>query len=83
MFNYEIDDNNAVHVYADGNDQAVLVQDLAPTGKPWKDKAEAKKWADAYLDGIDQRIAEAVAALEAAQVEPEPVPAEPEPEPEA
>lgn len=81
MFRYEIDSNNTVTIYADG-DAPVLVQDLNPLGAAWKSKAEAKAWAEAYLDGIDDRIAEGIAHLEALNAEADAQAVEPEPEPE-
>ena len=48
---YEIDDNNAVLCFIESQTAPVLFQPYDPTGdgKPFKNKAEAEKWAVAYV----------------------------------
>lgn len=76
-FRYEIGENNAVLIFADDATEPCLIQDVDPTGGDWKSKTAATKWADAYLKGIDDRIAADIAELIASQ-STEPVVTEPE-----
>jgi hypothetical protein len=49
---YEIDENNAVLCFIDPQPQPVLFQpyDPAGDGKGFKSKADAEKWAKAYVN---------------------------------
>jgi hypothetical protein len=82
---YEIDETNTVRIYTEGDVPAIL-QDINPNGSPWASKAEATKWADAYIVAAEQAIADAeaqaVADAEAeaaakAAAPTEPAPADP------
>lgn len=66
-FNYKIDESNGVQIFADGSLEPCLVQNMNPNGESWADKAEAEKWAKAYLKGIEQRIADAIAEMKASE----------------
>lgn len=49
MFRYEIDENNAVLGYIEGQEEPCLYQPDYPTGKPWENREAAVAWAEAWL----------------------------------
>lgn len=46
---YEIDENNAVRVFNEGEDVPFIFQPDWPNTTPWADKAEAEAWAVAKI----------------------------------
>jgi hypothetical protein len=51
-FRYEIDENNAVLIYAEGNDVPVVFQPDYPDTTPWANKTDASNWAKAWITAI-------------------------------
>lgn len=51
-FRYETDKDNAVWIYAEGNDVPVVFQPDWPDTTPWANKAEAKAWAEAWITAM-------------------------------
>lgn len=81
-FTYKIADDLKVSIFTNDSETAILEQDVSPLGEPWADKAEAEKWAKSYLKGIDERIANEIAKLEA-EIAAATAPAEEPTEPQA
>jgi hypothetical protein len=50
---YEIDSDNAVRVWNDGEETPFLFQPDWPDGTPWADAQEAESWAIAKIEEIE------------------------------
>ncbi len=48
----EILDNNTVEIFAEGSDIPFLRQPAWPNQTPWADAAEARSWADMFVEAI-------------------------------
>lgn len=46
---YEIDQNNAIHMWHDGEDVPFLFQPDYPDGTPWANREDAENWAKAKV----------------------------------
>jgi hypothetical protein len=46
---YEIDENNAIHMWNDSQEEPFLFQPDWPDGTPWADAKEAEDWAKAKI----------------------------------
>ena len=53
----EILDNNTVEIFAEGSDVPFLRQPNWPNQAPWADAAEARAWADMFVEAME--VAEA------------------------
>lgn len=51
-YRYEIDEANAIRVYADDADVPFLFQPDYPNGTPWADRADAEAWAQLYIASL-------------------------------
>jgi hypothetical protein len=51
-FRYEIDKNNAVWIFVDGNEVASVFQPDWPDTTPWANKAQAEAWAKAWIKSM-------------------------------
>lgn len=49
---YEIDENNAVFGYVEGQEEPCLQQPNHPDGSAWIDRADAQAWAELWLAHI-------------------------------
>jgi hypothetical protein len=49
----EILDNNTVEIFAEGSDVPFLRQPNWPNQAPWADAAEARAWADMFVEAIE------------------------------
>ncbi len=59
MYTFEVDDNNAVRIFREGQEAPVIFQPDWPNGTPWADKAEATSWAELYVRSFeDAEVAE-------------------------
>lgn len=65
MFTYEVDENNAVSIYADGAESPLILQDINPSGEAWVDSAEAAAWAEGYIAAVEAQIAADALIVEA------------------
>lgn len=70
---YEIDENNAVWIYEDGNETAFCFQPDWPDTTPWADKAEAETWAIAKIAELTDPEAPLAGTNPANPTEPRPV----------
>ena len=50
---YEIDENNAIRVFNDGEDVPFAYQPDWPDATPWANKAEAKAWAELLIESME------------------------------
>jgi hypothetical protein len=50
---YEIDSDNAIRVWNDGEETPFLFQPDWPDGSPWADAAEAESWAIAKIQELE------------------------------
>jgi hypothetical protein len=50
---YEIDENNAVHMWNDTQDEPFLFQPDWPNGTPWANAEEAENWAKAKIAELE------------------------------
>lgn len=46
---YEIDENNAVRIWQDGQDEPFIYQPFYPNGENFIDRADAENWANAKI----------------------------------
>jgi len=49
---YEIDEDNAVKVYQDGEDVPFLFQPNYPNRTPFESQADAEEWAKLYVESM-------------------------------
>jgi len=49
---YEIDENNAVRVFNDGEDVPFAYQPDWPDATPWASKAQVKDWAELLIESM-------------------------------
>lgn len=70
---YEIDDNNAVWIYGDGESVAFCFQPDWPDSTPWADRAEAEAWAIAKIAELTDPEAPLAGVSPANPTEPRPV----------
>jgi hypothetical protein len=49
----EILDNNTVEIFTEGSDVPFLRQPNWPNQAPWADAAEARSWAEMYVEAIE------------------------------
>jgi hypothetical protein len=49
----EILDNNTVEIFAEGSDVPFLRQPNWPNQSPWTDAAEARAWAEMYVESME------------------------------
>ena len=49
----EILENNTVEIFAEGSDVPFLRQPNWPNQAPWADAAEARAWAEAFVEAIE------------------------------
>lgn len=48
-YRYEIDENNAIHMWVDTQEEPFIFQPDYPDGTPWADAADATAWAEAKI----------------------------------
>lgn len=53
MYTFEIDENNAVKIFVEGQEAPVIFQPEWPDGTPWANKDEAKNWAELYVKSFE------------------------------
>lgn len=70
---YEIDENNAVWIYGDGETTAFCFQPDWPDTTPWADKAEAEAWAQAKIAELTDPNAPLAGPNPANPTEPRPI----------
>lgn len=70
MFTYEIDENNAVSIYADGAENPLILQDINPSGEVWANLSEATAWAEDYIAKVEAQIAADALIVESEEVAP-------------
>jgi hypothetical protein len=51
-YRYEIDENNAIHMWVDTQEQPFLFQPDYPDGTTWADRNDAEAWAKAKIDEL-------------------------------
>lgn len=49
MFSFEVDENNVVYGYVEGQVEPCLLQPQHPNGNAWKDHEDATAWAEAWI----------------------------------
>ena len=49
---YEIDDNNAIRVFSEGQSVPFCFQPDWPDSTPWASKAEAENWAELLIESM-------------------------------
>jgi hypothetical protein len=49
---YELDENNGINIFEEGNEIPVIYQPHWPDGTPWADAAEARSWAEIKIAEI-------------------------------
>lgn len=48
-YRYEIDENNAIHMWINTQEEPFIFQPDYPDGTPWADRADAVAWAEAKI----------------------------------
>jgi len=49
---YELDENNGINIFEEGNEIPVIYQPHWPDNTPWADAAEARSWAEIKIAEI-------------------------------
>lgn len=78
---YEIDKENAVRVFDDGQDIPFAYQPDWPDMTPWANKAEAKAWAELLIESMQNPASEFIpgtSPVNHPRKRPEPVELDPE-----
>jgi hypothetical protein len=52
MYTFEIDENNAVKIFAEGQEAPVIFQPDWPNGTAWGSAEEATAWAELYIESF-------------------------------
>lgn len=53
MYTFEIDENNAVRIFMEGQEAPVIFQPDWPNGTPWASREEAETWAQLYIESFE------------------------------
>jgi hypothetical protein len=50
---YTVDNNNAVSIFIEGQEDPTIFQPTWPDGTPWANEAEATSWAEVYISSLE------------------------------
>jgi hypothetical protein len=53
MYTFEIDENNAVKIFKEGQEAPMIFQPDWPNGTPWANAAEATTWAEVFIANLE------------------------------
>lgn len=57
MYNVKIDKNNAISIFKDGNDTAMIYQETYPNGDQFLNYSDATNWANLLVESLNSEIA--------------------------